>query len=116
MARHGETFAVSTSVPRLANACRAALPSHGWKLMHDNGWAFLIKERLDLVGMMLSYPVKFAIFLREDRDDPKKTNVELKGATFGFGPIPNGKLRKKTMELRALIEGMAKQRASGPEG
>ncbi|MEQ8698850.1 MAG: hypothetical protein RLT05_20125 [Bauldia litoralis] len=114
MARHGETFAVSTSVPRLANACRMMLPSHGWKLMHDNGWAFLIKERLDLVGMMMSYPVKFAIFLREDGDDPSTTNVELKGATFGFGPIPKGKLRKKSLELRALIEGSAKQRMSEP--
>jgi hypothetical protein len=92
-----------------------ALPGHGWKIMHDNGWAFLLKERLDLVGYMLTYPVKFAIVLREDDEDPKKTNVELKGATFGFGPIPKGKLRKKGTELRALIEGMAKQRVAEPE-
>lgn len=115
MARYGETFPVSTSVARLSNACRMALPGQGWKIMADNGWAFLIKERLDLVGMMLTYPVKFAIFLREDEDDPKKTNIELKGATFGFGPLPKGKLRKKTMELRALLEGMAKQRAAAQE-
>ena len=115
MARHGEFFPVSTSVARLANACRMALPASGWKIMHDNGWAFLVKERLDLVGMMLTYPTKFAIFLREDDDDPKKTNVEIKGATFGFGPLPKGKLRKKTMELRAMIEGLARQRRAQAE-
>jgi hypothetical protein len=109
MARHGETFSVPTSVARLANTCRMALPGQGWKIMHDNGWAFLIKERLDLVGMLMTYPVKFAIFLRED-EDTKNTNVELKGATFGFGPLPKGKLRKKALELRALIEGMVEQR------
>lgn len=115
MARHTETFPVTVSVARLANACRMALPSHGWKVMHDNGWAFLLKERLDLVGMLMTYPVKYAIFLREDDDDPKTTNVELKGATFGFGPLPKGKLRKKALELRALIEGASKQRLAEPE-
>jgi hypothetical protein len=109
MARYGESFPISTPAARLSNACRLALPEHGWKIMHDNGWAFLIKERLDLVGMLMTYPVKFAIFLRED-EDTGRTNVELKGATFGFGPLPKGKLRKKSIELRALIEGMAKQR------
>lgn len=108
MARHTESFPVAGPVAKVANACRAALPGHGWKILNDAGWAFFLKEQLDMVGLLLSYPVKFAVLLREGDDDSQST-VELKGTTFGFGPIPKGKLRKKALELRALIEAASKQ-------
>jgi hypothetical protein len=109
MARLTERFPMSLPVDTIAGACRAALPGRGWRVMNDAGWAFLLKEQLDLVGVFFSYPVKFAVFLREG-DDENETLVELTGTTLGFGPLPKGKLRKKAAALRAQIEAAVERR------
>lgn len=102
MARMTETFTLPRSQPRAAEIVRAQFPPNKYRWLHDHGWAFLAKERLDLMQMFLTHPVKFAVFVREESS--RKAQVELHAQTFGIGPIPKRLLRKRLAELRQNIE------------
>ena len=97
-----EHFTLSLSQERATELCRACFPPTHYRWLHDHGWAFLVKEHLSLVNRFLTYPVKFAIAVREE--SPRKATVELHAATFGWGPIPNRLLRRKMAEVKARIE------------
>ena len=51
----------------------------------------------------MSYPVKYAVFVREV-EDSAEIQVELHGSTFGMGPLPRIRLKKKTAQLRGEID------------
>lgn len=103
MARYTETYTIPAPLAKTAAACRYAIHANRWKVLRDDGWAFFVRDRRDIVSALMSYPVKFAVFVRE-QEDSADTLVELHGATFGFGPIPKMRLKSKTAQLRAEID------------
>ncbi len=103
MARYSETYTIPAPFAKTAAACRYAIHANRWKVLRDDGWAFFVRDRRDLVNALMSYPVKFAIFVRE-QEDSADSLVELHGATFGFGPLPRMRLKSKTAQLRAEID------------
>ena len=103
MARYSETYTIAAPFAKTAAGCRHALLTNRWKVMRDDGWAFFARDRRDLVGALMSYPVKVAIFVREIEDSPD-SQVELHSSTFGFGPIPRMRLKSKTEQLHREID------------
>ena len=102
VARYTENFVVDKPLDDVRDACLRAFQFGRWQLLDASGQGFYVKERLDLVGMLMSYATRWAVFLRPL--DEKRTQVELLGATMGFGPLPKGRLRQRYARLKSEIE------------
>ena len=104
MARYTETFTVAKPLDPVSTACRRAIQYGRWKLMDDQGWAFMGQEQSDLLSRFFRHPIKFAVFLRTPEGEDGPIGVELHGAIFGFGPWPRANIRKRLGLLRRQIE------------
>ncbi len=98
MARHSETFTLPRSVAKAKDICVRVFDPVAWRYLDDRVDALMVVERVGIIQRFFSYPTKFAVFLRED--GKRKTTVELHSATFGFGPLPKYRLRRKTAEIK----------------
>lgn len=103
MARYSETYTIPDPVAKTAAACRHAILTNRWKILRDDGWAFFIRDKRDLASALMSYPVKFAVLVREI-EDSEDSLLELHGATFGFGPLPKMRLKSKIAQLKGEID------------
>ena len=104
MARYTETFTVAKSLDPVSTACRLAIQYGKWKLMDDQGWAFMGQEQADLLSRFFRHPIKFAIFLRTPEGEDGPIDVEMHGAVFGFGPFPRANIRKRLALLHRQID------------
>ncbi len=102
MARYSETFSLTNSFKRSSDICRQVFNDGEWRFLNDDGWAFMVLQRVSVIERLFVYPVKFAVMLREDTK--RSTLVELHGHSFGFGPIPKNRIRRKMKEIRARID------------
>lgn len=123
MARMSDTLTLNSTKTRVCTACRMTLETKAWKLINDQGWAFMAKERVDMLGRMFRYPVEMAIFVYDDneKDDdeedeetnganrntkngPSEIRVEITAATFGFGPLPKRSMRTKINDIKQALQ------------
>jgi hypothetical protein len=125
MARMSDTLTLTSTKTRVCTACRMTLETKAWKLINDHGWAFMAKERVDMLGRMFRYPVEMAIFVYDDNeadDDeingdetndtgrrttksgPSEIRVEFTAATFGFGPLPKRSMRTKINDIKQALQ------------
>ena len=102
VARHADSFTMDLPLETAVDVCRAALMAGNWKVMNTDGRNFLVKEQFGLFAMLLSYPSRAAILLRDHSDS--ETQVDLHGSIFGFGPLQTRRVRAALMRLRGDIE------------
>ena len=102
LSKHADSLTLALPIDAAIAVCQAAIRAGNWKIMSTDGRNFLIKEQFGLVAMLMSYPARAAILLREKSET--ETQVDLHGSIFGFGPIQSGRVRAALARLRAQIE------------
>ena len=83
LSRAADTITLNLPLEAAIDVCRAAIRAGNWKIMNTDGRNFLLKEQFGIVSMLLSYPSKAAILVRDVSDT--ETRIELHGSIFGFG-------------------------------
>jgi hypothetical protein len=110
LSRHADTITLKLPLEAAIDACWMAIRAGNWKIMNTDGRNFLVKEQFGLVSMLLSYPAKAAILVRDETDGA--TLIELHASVFGFGPIQKGRARAALARLRGEIEQAASAMAA----
>jgi hypothetical protein len=102
LSKHADTLTLPLPLEAAVDVCQAAFRAGNWKIMNTDGRNFLVKEQFGLVTMLLSYPSRAAILLRDVSET--ETRIELHGSIFGFGPLQSRRVRVALERLRAGIE------------
>lgn len=102
MARMGSNFNLSLPVAEASEAVSRAFAAENWKVDSRGEDKFLARENVDLLTRMFRHPSKLIVFLHVQSGTD--TRVELHAGTFGFGPLPNSRLRKVLARMQAAIE------------
>ncbi len=101
VARYTESLTIDKPFEAAWDDCRRALTLNRWNLAAVQNNTFYIRERLGLVDLFFRNPCRFAVSL--ERAVEARTHVHLLGATFGFGPLPKGRIRRSIEILKAQL-------------
>ena len=107
MAKYTENFIADRPFADVWRAVHVALTVHNWNIVNVRDNTFFLKERLSFETMLWRNPCRFAVHVR--REDDSRSQVFLIGSTLGFGPLPNGRLRRVSEVLKSQLLGTIAQ-------
>ena len=104
MAKSVTSFVFEKPFELVWDACRRALSLGNWSVSGVQNNTFFLRERLGMIDVFFRNPCRFALMV--EREDERRTSIRLMGSTLGFGPLPNGRLRRvgELLKSQLLVE------------